>query len=220
MLATPILVAHRSGNAPSAAARDQHRADAIEADVHVHRGRVVLRHAKVLWPTSRLWERWHLLPADTEVPELGDLLAAVDDDTPLWLDLKCFTRRTARQIQAAVPGGRELLVSSRAWWVLGAFDGRPDTTMLRSCGNRAQLTAARWLSGRGRPRGIVANERLLDDAAEVRAISSQTPMLATWAVTSPERAADLLRSGIAALIVDDLDLRWPRPVPPRESNAE
>ncbi len=217
MPAAPILVAHRSGNSPTNAARDQHRADAVEADVHVHRGRVVLRHAKVLWPTSRLWERWYLLPIDTDVAELADLLAAVDDETPLWLDLKCITRRAARRIRAAVPDGRPLFVSSRSWWVLGAFDNRPGTSLLRSCGNRAQLGLARRLTGRGRRRGIVAHERLLDDLDAVRALSSQLPMLATWAVSTPRRARQLTEAGIAAVIVDDLDLRWARPASPRQS---
>lgn len=206
----PLLVAHRSGNDPARATRDQHRADAIEADIHVQRGRVVVRHAKVLWPTTRLWERWYLLPPTTEVPDLADVLAAVDDETLLWLDLKCASRRAARRIRAVVPEGRPLLVSSRSWWALGAFRHRPQTRRFRSCGNTLQLRLATRLPGLGPQLGIVANQRLLATGADVASITDRSPLAATWAVTSPQRAEELVEAGITALIVDDLDRRWPR----------
>ena len=206
----PILVAHRSGNTLAAARLDVGRADAIELDVHVHRGRVVVRHEKVLRPTSRLWERWYLLPADTPVPAMDEVVAALPDDTLLLLDLKCFTRRAARRIRRAVPDDRPLFVSCRTWWVLGAFADRPDTIRLRSCGTVWQLHLALRLPGLGRRRGAVVHQRLLDRSV-VGELTRRTPHVFTWAVTSAERARELVAAGVTGLIVDDLDLDWPRP---------
>ncbi len=213
MTPVPLLVAHRSGNAAATARRDQARADAIELDVHLFRGRVVVRHEKVLWPSSRLWERWRFLPAGTRVPEIGEILAAVDDDTLLLVDLKCFTRRAARRIRRSLPTDRPLLVSARSWWILGVFADRPLTTCLRSCGNRAQLLGALRLPGLGDRLGLVVHQRLLTPAI-VGEVVGRTDHLFTWAVTDPERARRLVEAGVTGLIVDDLDLDWPRAAEP------
>lgn len=209
MATPPILVAHRAGNSVATVRRDVGRADAIEFDVHVFRGRVEVRHEKVLRPTSRLWERWYLLPAGTRVPALVDVLAAVDDDSLLLLDLKCFTRRAARRIRSQVPAGRPVIVAARTWWVLGAFASRPDTRRLRSCRSRRQLAVARRLPGLGRRVGLVMHDRLLDPEV-VQDLSRRTPELFTWAITDPIRARQLVDAGLRGLIVDDLDLDWPR----------
>lgn len=209
MTPAPLLVAHRSGNTAASARRDSARADAIELDVHVHRRRVVVRHEKILWPSSRLWERWRLLPAGTRVPEIAEILAAVDDDTLLLVDLKCFTTWAARRIRRSIPADRPLIVSARSWWVLRAFGDRPETTALRSCGNRLQLEVVRRLPGLGGRLGVVAHERLLTSAT-VEALARRTGHLFTWAVPGPERASALADAGITGLIVDDLDQDWPR----------
>lgn len=209
MAHAPILVAHRAGNHPESARAALGRADVIELDVHVFRGRVVVRHAKVLRPTARLWERWYLLPTDTVVPTIDEVLASVDPDTPLMLDLKCTTRWAARRIRREVPGDRQLIVSSRSWWVLGVFAGRPGTTLLRSCGNPLQLRLAPLLPGLGERIGLVVHERLLTRSV-IADLSRHTPHRFTWAVTTPERAGALVEAGVTGLIVDDLDADWPR----------
>lgn len=209
MCPSPLLIAHRAGNSPSSARRAEGRADVIEADVHVFRNRVEVRHEKVLRPTARLWERWYLLPAGTTVPVIGEVLAAIDPDTPLLLDLKCATPWAARQIRRAVPGDRRLIVSSRAWWVLGAFADRPDTIRLRSCGRAWHLWLARRLPGLSDRVGLVVHQRLLDEET-VAELTRLTPRLFTWAITEPDRARALVQAGVVGLIVDDLDREWPR----------
>lgn len=204
-----MLVAHRAGNHPDTARLAIGRADLIELDVHVRAGQVEVRHEKVLRPTSRLWERWHLLPADTEIILLEDVLGAIAADVPLLLDLKCFTSRAARRIRAAIGDCRPLAVSSRSWWTLRAFRDRQDTVLLRSCAGRRQLWLARMLPGLGDQVGIVAHERLLD-AATVRSIRVATPLLFSWAIRSDMRGRELSEAGVTGLIVDDLDLDWPR----------
>ncbi len=50
------LVAHRAGNTAATARLSLGKVDMIELDVHVLRGRVEVRHAKVLRPTRRLFD--------------------------------------------------------------------------------------------------------------------------------------------------------------------
>lgn len=204
----PWIVAHRSGNRPDTARSAIDRADWIECDVHIRRGRVEVRHAKQLWPTSRLWEQWFLLPRNTEVFSIEDVLAAVGPRAPLLLDLKCFTGRAGRRIRRTVGETQPLIVACRSWWVLRAFEDRPDTVLLRSCGRRWQLGLARRLPGLSDRVGIVAHQRLLDRDSTA-AVLAATPVLLTWAVTTIERAEELCDGGVTGLIVDDLDQPWP-----------
>ncbi len=205
----PTIVAHRAGNRPAKARAALDRADAVEIDLHLFRRRLEVRHAKVLWPTSLLWERWFFLPGVTEVPTLEQIAEAVPPDTHLCLDLKMFTGRPASRIRAAVGEERPLTVSSRNWWVLRSFRSRPGVELLRSCSGPRQLALARRLPGLGERLGIVAHERLLDSGT-VQGILDATPLLYTWGVPSAERGRELADLGVAGLIVDDLTLSWPR----------
>ncbi len=207
--ATTLVVAHRAGNRPESAERALERADIIELDAHVRKGRVELRHAKVLWPTSRLWEQWYLLPSDARGVNIDDVLAELPPDTPLMIDLKCFTGRAARRICRAVPESHPVIASCRSWWVLRTFRGRRGASMLRSCGNRVQLRLAMLVPGLGERVGISVHQCLIDDdtAAEIR---SRTPLLFSWGVETLERASDIVEAGVCGLIVDDLELDWKR----------
>ena len=56
MTGRALLVAHRAGNDPrSARAAAQAGADLVEADVHLRRGRLELRHPRRIGPV--LWDR-------------------------------------------------------------------------------------------------------------------------------------------------------------------
>ncbi len=210
MSAHPLLVAHRAGNRPDTARAAQHRADLVEVDVHVFRGRVEVRHEKVLRPTARLWEKWYLLPRGTSPFTIQDVLAVIEPDTHLQVDLKCYTPWAARRIRASLPDSQPVTVSARSWWVLRAFRDRPGTPRLRSCKTRLQLRLAQLVPGLGDQLGLVVHQRLLDEGV-VRSVTAKTPWLFTWAVETPERGRALAAAGVTALIVDDLDLDWPRP---------
>lgn len=156
------VVAHRAGNDPAAAvAALAAGADAVEADVYVFRGRVELRHARTLGPWwSRRFEvdgwRPRLVPAARPRPVLADLLAAIDPDALVMLDIKGAGRgggpaptpgrpplaaRFAAGVGArvaaawaAIAPDRPVIVSAQAWPALGAFllsapasDGRART---------------------------------------------------------------------------------------------
>ncbi|MFQ5557596.1 MAG: glycerophosphodiester phosphodiesterase [Acidimicrobiales bacterium] len=200
-----LLVAHRGGNRCESARRLIGRVDLIELDVHVRRGRVEVRHEKLLRPTSLLWERWHILPRGTPVPTIDEIIAVVDPDTELLVDLKCFTARAARRIRGSLPPEQPITVASRSWWVLRAFRDRPRTRVLRSCRSWWQLHLARILPGLSEQVGVVAHESLLRPAT-IDPILARTPHLFCWGVTDPRRGHELAVAGVSALIVDDIEM--------------
>lgn len=177
----------------------------VEADVHVHRRRVEVRHEKVLRPSSRLWEKWRVLPRHSPRLELADVLSAIEPDTVVMLDLKCFTVAAARRIHDAVPPERHLIVSSRSWWTLGPFHDRPRTRVLRSCANRAQRWWGTRLPGLGPTVGTTLHERLLTPAVAAR-VRRRTPHLYAWGAQTSERCVALVMMGVTGLTLDDPSL--------------
>src|SRR5690606_27401966 len=107
--------AHRGGNFVESVAAALAVADAIEIDVHTFRGRLEVRHAKVIWPCSIRWERWYLIPRSDPRPTLAEILAVVPDGSHLWIDLKGFTPRFTRRVLRAVGDRHELTMSARSW---------------------------------------------------------------------------------------------------------
>ena len=60
----PFVVAHRAGNDLGTLRRAEALAiPLVEADVHLRRGRIEVRHLKTLGPLPVLWDRWRLAPA-------------------------------------------------------------------------------------------------------------------------------------------------------------
>ena len=118
----------------------------IEADVHLHRGRLEVRHLKTLGPLPVLWDRWYLASPRTPRLELAALLDGVGPDTTLMLDLKGrdprLSRRVARRARAAPPTG-PVTVCSRSWRLLEPFLGDPARACRALVGSRRQLRALR-----------------------------------------------------------------------------
>ena len=114
-----VLVAHRAANAPDTLRAAQGHVDVVEADVHLFRGRLEVRHGKTIGPLPILWERWYLLPRDTPRPLLADLLAAAAPlPTDLMLDLKGPDPRMPGALGRALAGWageRRVIVCSRIW---------------------------------------------------------------------------------------------------------
>ena len=198
-------VAHRAGNLASTVVDGGRRADVVELDVHLFRGRMEVRHGKVLWPFARLWEKWEFLPDDSPRPDLRDILAAAPDDLHLWFDLKGFTGRLTRRVLAEVGDRRPITVSTRNWWILSRARRLDGVRTMKSVGSRWQrLVVTRTRFGSDRE-GVVIHERLLDAAQLVR-LHRRTPTVISWGVTDVDRATELIAMGISGLIVDDLTL--------------
>jgi glycerophosphoryl diester phosphodiesterase len=200
------LIAHRAGNLAELVEPAVAVADVVELDVHLFRNRLEVRHAKVLlWPFSRLWEKWELLERETPRPSLAAILDHVPDDVHLWFDLKGFTTRLPRAIHRLVGDREPVTYSSRAWWVLGWVRRHTAARTMKSVGNRWQ----RWLVTRthfgGDAHGIVIHERLLHDGWLAR-LHEVTPTVFAWAVHDLARAEELIDAGVAGLILDDLEL--------------
>lgn len=200
------LIAHRAGNSVSTIDRAAAVADSIEVDVHLHLGRLEVRHAKILlWPFSRLWERWELLPADAPRPAFGEILADVPDDVRLWIDLKGFTSRLPRAVVGVLGERPGTTWSARQWWVLRWVRATSDDRTMKSVGSRWQ----RWLVARtgvvDDAHGIVVHERLVDDVWLER-FRRITPNVVVWGVRDAARAEELRRAGVSGLILDDLGL--------------
>lgn len=198
------FVAHRAGNGVPSLRLAQRFTSLIEIDVHAGRdGRLEARHAKSLWPTSRLWERWYLLPAGAAIVPVSEIVAAAAPATQLWLDLKGVHRRIAIGARAAVQG-RSVTVSSKSWWLLRAFEGVDGARTLRSAGNRLELALLQWLPSRVACDGAVVHSRLLTDGV-IRRLRRRGQLF-TWHVTDVATIERLARLGVDGVIVDDLEL--------------
>jgi glycerophosphoryl diester phosphodiesterase len=176
-------------------------ASLVEVDLHWSRRRLEVRHAKVLWPTRRLWERWHLLPAATSVPLLADVLAAAAPDTHLMLDLKGVSPRVAREARAALGDRRPVTVSTKAWWVLRPLRGS-GVRRVRSAGNRFELLLLLWLPFGRRVDGVGVHQRLLTERV-VRRLRRRVDVVFAWAVDDDVTARRLVAWGVTGLILDD-----------------
>ncbi len=179
-------------------------ADMVELDVHLFRGRAEVRHSKAIWPTSRLFEGWHLLPRSTSRPPLAWVLEALPIEQRLWFDLKGPDPRLTRPVVEQLAGRDEVCVSARSWWLLAPFRSVGSVRTFMSVGAAWQRPLARWCVHRGWSNGIVMHEQLAtaDFVGQLPAAAS----LVAWAVADVGRAVELAGMGFDGLIIDDLDL--------------
>lgn len=198
------LVAHRAGNDPLRCVDAATVAHLVEIDVHWHRGRIEARHAKRLWGTRRLWDRWYLLPADAPRPTLHDVLDALGPDTHVFLDLKGWSRKLAAAVREAVAGRPHVTVSTKSWWLLRGFDGAPGVRTLASCGSRARIELLRRVRLPRSVHGVVVHQRLLSPTV-VRELAARGPVF-SWAVADRPRADQLVAWGVTGIIIDELEL--------------
>ncbi len=182
--------------------------DLVEADIHLFRGRLEVRHLKTLGPIPVLWDRWRLANPFAHRLELDELLAAIGPHTELMLDLKGSNPRLAEGVLSALRpllGHRRLIVCARGWTLLEPFEGLPGVRTVYSAGNARQLRAL-LLRGRGRRlQGVSVHERLLNPAtvAEIRNVAD---LVMTWPANAAGRARELAAMGVDGLITDRLDL--------------
>jgi hypothetical protein len=203
--AEPLLVAHRAGNDPALVGPALAAgADLVEADVHVARGRLELRHEKALGPLPLHWDRWYVRrPRDRPVA-LEDVLAAAPRGTAFLLDLKGPSPRLAGLVRRAVRvhASGPVWVCSRTWSHLHALRGDDDLRVLRSIGSRVQL--ARFGTLRRPGDAVAIRARLLE--AGMAGPLADVPTVLAWGATDLATAQRLLAGGASGLILDDLAL--------------
>jgi hypothetical protein len=200
-----LVVAHRAANLPSGIAPAVAAgADVVEADVHLFRRRLEVRHGKTLGPFPRLWEQWHLLDREAPRPPLEPILAAVPAGTGLLLDLKGPDPRLAAAVfraLAAAPPAAGVRVCGRWWGTLERMRGAPGVRTMHSAGSRAQLR----LLLRRRPgslEGACVRRGLLTPAV-VAALRERAEDVWTWPVHDRASAQILAAWGVTGVITDD-----------------
>jgi glycerophosphoryl diester phosphodiesterase len=205
---SPFPIAHGSGNDLALLRRAESLGlPLVEADVHLYRGRVEVRHLKTAGPVPILWDRWRL--ADPFAPRLllAKLVAAAAPQTELVLDLKGRDLRLAeRTLETLERHPRvSVTVSARDWRLLEPFRDVEGVRRLGSIGRAYQLRTAERRIGLAPPDGLSVHRRLLS-ADRVAHLLSLTPILVTWPVGSIEDARTLGAWGVAGVITDDLQL--------------
>lgn len=213
-----LAVAHRAGNNIGAFA-DALAAgvDLVEADVRYYRGALEVRHLKPLGP-ALLWDHpWQLVRRrDADVPLLADLLAALDGDSRLILDLKGVHPRlapaVAHVLRTAAPGS-PVAVCTRHWRMLDAFATDPGIRLVPSAGSHRQIrrlhalmhaAPERWPGGR-RAFAVSVRRDLLTPAI-VSALHRAVDHVLTWPVDSPWDLDDAVRLGVGGVTGKNLPM--------------
>ena len=208
MVRAPLLIAHRAGNEPERLrAAEGAGADVIEADLHLRRGRLELRHLKTLGPLPVYWDRWALAPPWRRFDDLDDLLEAAQPGTVLMLDLKGDDPAAARLLSSALARAARsarVYVSARAWPLLHEID----PARARRIGSAArphQLARLVQHVARRPLDGASLHLRLLD-RDHLRPLRAHAPLLMSWPVNHRHEAERASALGVTGLISDNLAL--------------
>jgi hypothetical protein len=211
-MSTPFVVAHRAGNDLGILRRAEALAPRfVEADLHLRRGRVEVRHLKTLGPLPVLWDRWYVVPGWRTRLELAELLAAVAPATELMLDLKGFDVRLARRLRSELGGPARSLritVCARNWRLLEPLRGLPGVRLVHSVGSRRQLRALRRRFAGRRLAGVSIHRDLLDPETVVD-LRRRADLLMTWPVSTPDEARTLGGWGVDGVISERFEALVP-----------
>ena len=208
VLEAPLLIAHRAGNEPERLrAAERAGVDVIEADLHLRRGRLELRHLKSVGPLPLYWDRWALAPPWRRFDDLADLLAAARPETALLLDLKGSRPAAARMLSDALSRAARparVLVSAREWPLLDEID--PSVAeRIGSAARPHQLERLIEHSARRSLDGASLHLRLLE-SPRLRALRPNVPLLMSWPVNHGHEVDRATALGVAGLISDNLAL--------------
>ncbi|MFC0526973.1 glycerophosphodiester phosphodiesterase [Phytohabitans kaempferiae] len=202
-----MAIAHRAGNdkAGLRAALDA-GVDLVEADIHLFRGALEVRHLKTLGP-GLLWDKWMLVRRRaTVLPELHEVLAAAEGDHRLMLDLKgpaaALAPRVAALLREVAPDA-PITVCTKQWGMLDSFDD-PVRPVL-SASNRVMLRQLRARVRRRRAYGVSIRRELLSPAV-VAELRESVEVVMVWPVDTPAALAHARQLGVSAVISKNLDL--------------
>lgn len=205
-----MLVAHRVGNHLDAiAGAVAAGADLIEADVHLYRRRLEIRHTKTLGVLPWMWDRWYLVPARTDRPVLAALVEAAPPEATLMLDLKGWHPWLGKAIAAAMQElapGRPYVVSGRQWSMLNAFEDLDHVRIIRSARGPREAVNLPRVANRHRTDAICMHRSLLAQPRWVALARRLAPLLLTWPVDSHAVAAEVRSHGADGLIIDGVNL--------------
>jgi glycerophosphoryl diester phosphodiesterase len=198
-----LAVAHRGGNSLAGlrAALDA-GVDHVEADIHLYRGALEVRHSRAIGPRL-YWDRTTGVTRrrDVTVPGLEEVLAVTDGDPRLMLDLKgrslAVAGRVADTLRALRPG-IPVAVCTKQWRMLDAFAGDANVRRILSAANPRELSRLRARLRGERADGVSIRLRLLT-AEIVAELRRSTDLIMAWSVdTEPEldRSVELGVTGV------------------------
>jgi glycerophosphoryl diester phosphodiesterase len=204
MPVSPFVVSHRGGNdIASLAAAERLGIEVVEADLHLFRGRIEVRHLKTLGPIPLLWDRWTLASPLRPRLLLAELLDSVAPSTRLMLDLKGRDARLPHHVletlEARQP--RRTIVCSRSWHLLEPFADDPGTHVLHSVGSKRQLRALLRRFPAGSLQGVSIHARLLDGLV-VEKLRERAELVFSWPVNTLALARELAAWGVSGMISD------------------
>ena len=205
-----LAVAHRGGNSVAGlrAALDA-GVDLVEADVHLYRGALEVRHSRAIGPRL-CWDRSAGMSRrrDVVVPELAEILAVADGDPRLMLDLKgpslAVAGRVAETLRSLRPGV-PVAVCTKQWRMLDAFAGTANVRQIRSAANPRQLNRLRARLRGERADGVSIRLRLLtpEIVAELR---RSTDLIMAWPVDTDADLERARRLGVSGVVSKSLPL--------------
>ncbi|MDG4824570.1 glycerophosphodiester phosphodiesterase [Asanoa sp. WMMD1127] len=205
-----LSVAHRAGNSlTDLRAALAAGVDLVEADVHLYRGVLEVRHRKAIGP-HLYWEQWTQVDRrrDLVVPTLPEVLATAAGDPRLMLDLKgpslAVAPQVAETLRAYAPGV-PLAVCTKQWAMLDAFAGQPHVRRVLSASDPVQLARLRARLRRGRVDGVSIRLRLLTEAV-VEELRRSTDTVLAWPVDTPAALEQARRIGVTGVISKSLPL--------------
>lgn len=208
-LPRPFAVAHRFGNtAALLRAAESAGADLVEADLWLYRGRLEVRHSKTAGPIPVLWDRWSLESGRKPRFTLDQLLAGMEQDTRLFIDLKRGTPGLAAALVTAYRAARgddPLLVCSQDWRLLDEFRAWEQVTVVHSIGGLRQLDRVWSRLERDDHDAVSIHYRLLS-AEIVDALKERVSTVLTWPVNTEERLNQVLDWGVDGFTSDNLAL--------------
>jgi glycerophosphoryl diester phosphodiesterase len=202
-----MAIAHRAGNdAKGLRAALDSGVDLVEADIHLFKGALEVRHLKTLGP-GLLWDKWVIVRRrDTVLPELSEVLAAADGDHRLMLDLKgpaaALAPRVAALLREVAPDA-PIAVCTKHWRMLDAFED-PVRRVL-SASNRVMLRRLRARVRRRPAYGVSIRRELLTPAV-VAELRESVEVVMVWPVDTPAALAHARHLGVSAVISKNLDL--------------
>lgn len=201
---TVLHVAHRAGNDLGLlAAATQGGADLVEADVHLRRGRLEVRHAKSLGPLPLLWEPWYLVRPNGLL--LEQLAAALPGSAPVMLDLKGWQPwlgRRVRDAMARTAPGLPYTVCTRHWRMLDAFDGLDHVRVVHSARTPGELARLDARLARHPTWGACLHRDLLT-VERVQRLRRRAEVVLSWPIDGTTYE-EVVRLGVGAVITDEL----------------
>lgn len=202
-----LAVAHRAGN-DLEALREASRLGAavVEADVHLHRGRLEVRHQKAMGPLPWFWDGRTVYPASLERPGLEELLDALPEGQTVMLDLKGVGRVGPRTLAALQQRSVQhpLWVCARWWPSALAFDGVPWARVLLSARGRTELgRLLRRIAAGHPPYGVSVHLSVLTPDV-VAGIQEHGTKVLSWPVDDEASLSRAAALGIDGAITKDL----------------